>query len=1143
MSGASLVRRPQRVVLMFRWMRILRLLGFVSGVAVLASLLASSSAVAAQPPSGGGASAGEAGPYADTPAGAFYAEPVARLSERGVFAGTLCEAGFCPDEAVDRKTMAVWIVRLLDGADPAAVSVSSFSDVAADSFYAPFVERMAELGVTQGCGDGSRFCPDQHVTRAVMASFLARAYDLPAASAPTFSDVDADAWYASDVTKLAASGITTGCGDGSGFCPDDDTTRAQMAAFLWRTVNADGPTAPPVEVWAIGESVSVGAEHSCAVRADHTVTCWGSNDDNKTDAPSGKFLTVSAGEHQSCAVRIDRTLTCWGDSSVTLRFAGIEDAPPGFFVSVSAGNRLSCGLQVDQKITCWGPAGVSPTVDRFLSVSSGNQFACGVRVGQSAACWGLDPQNHFIAGPLHAPTGRFLSVSAGWDQACGVRADQSAVCWGKSGETRHAPTGRFLSVSAGDGAACGLRADRTIMCWTASGDSVDAPTGRFLSVSAGSGQACGLRADKAMECWALRGRDVPPTGKFLSLSTGGCGVRADQTLTCWSVDEYGRFHERSTPSGKFLSVSSQLSVSPQGSGKGDHCGVRADQTLSCWTWRGADVEEFGTLPPDKFVSVSRGPCALRADQTAACFRTGSAILRVLETPSGRFLSVSDFCGVRFDQTVTCWSNDRRDGGLLEAHAPSGRFLSVSDDCGIRVDETLACWNWNGQKEVPSGRFSSVSGFGSSTERCGVRADKTVTCWDYGAYPYKMMNDVRDEVVAGRFLSVQVIRGILGSRYKCGIRVDETLACWGFDADESPSGPYLSPTYRAGAPTLVWTGGSDDATAAATAKSETLSAGHWHSCGLRPDRTIQCWGSNFNWGSFPGYSGQADPVFGVFLAVSSGGGFSCGLRIDLSIACWGGKLTRFLAFPSVLDRVRDTYEQSGLFVSVSVGDGHGCGVRADQTAFCWGDDGHGEASAPAGRFSSVSAGGDHSCGVRVEGTISCWGDNGDGQVSAPVGRFLSVSAGGDHSCGVRVEGTISCWGDNGDGQVSAPVGRFLSVSAGGDHSCGVRVDQTITCWGSNQDRHGNHIGQAVAPSGRFLAVSAGHRHSCALGTDGAVTCWGDNSSGWPVDEAECSAWTGGHPNLCPGISDRDRPSGQSDPPAGRFLTPPPSSTTE
>ncbi|MCY4665828.1 MAG: S-layer homology domain-containing protein [Acidimicrobiaceae bacterium] len=165
------------------------------------------------------------------------------MATQGVFAGTECNngSGFCPDDALDRQTMAVWVVRLLDGADPAPVSQTRFNDVDATGFYAPFIERMAELKVTTGCGDGSGFCPDRSVSRAQMAVFLSRAYSRADAPDPGFSDVPAGAWYGSAVAKLAGSGITQGCGDGTMFCPGDDTTRAQMATFLHRAENRPDP--------------------------------------------------------------------------------------------------------------------------------------------------------------------------------------------------------------------------------------------------------------------------------------------------------------------------------------------------------------------------------------------------------------------------------------------------------------------------------------------------------------------------------------------------------------------------------------------------------------------------------------------------------------------------------------------------------------------------------------------------------------------------------------------------------------------------------------------------------------------------------------------------------------------------------------
>ena len=171
--------------------------------------------------------------FGDVPQTAYYAAPVADLDAKGVFNGTLCEDGFCPWKPIDRKTMAVWIVRVLDGQDPSPITRSRFNDVDPASFHARFIERMAELEVTSGCGDGSGFCPDRTVSRAEMAAFFSRAYDLPPGPDPGFSDVPGDAWYTADVEKFAAAGITVGCGGGM-FCPSGPTTRGQMATFLHR---------------------------------------------------------------------------------------------------------------------------------------------------------------------------------------------------------------------------------------------------------------------------------------------------------------------------------------------------------------------------------------------------------------------------------------------------------------------------------------------------------------------------------------------------------------------------------------------------------------------------------------------------------------------------------------------------------------------------------------------------------------------------------------------------------------------------------------------------------------------------------------------------------------------------------------------
>ena len=174
-------------------------------------------------------------PFTDTPQDAFYSDAVNTLADRGLFEGTLCAQGMlCPGDSIDRKTMAVWIVRTLDGQDPAEIPTSRFSDVAAGSFHAPFIERMAQLGVTAGCGGGN-FCPDGTVNRDQMAVFLTAAFDLEPGPDPGFTGVAPDAWYHDQVAALAASGITAGCGDDI-FCPKLRTLRGQMALFLYKAL-------------------------------------------------------------------------------------------------------------------------------------------------------------------------------------------------------------------------------------------------------------------------------------------------------------------------------------------------------------------------------------------------------------------------------------------------------------------------------------------------------------------------------------------------------------------------------------------------------------------------------------------------------------------------------------------------------------------------------------------------------------------------------------------------------------------------------------------------------------------------------------------------------------------------------------------
>jgi len=122
---------------------------------------------------------------------------------------------------------------------PAVGAGSGFTDVATDYWAAAWIKQLAAEGITGGCGAGI-YCPDATVTRAQMAIFLLKAkhgssYSPPIATG-VFTDVPVGYWADKWIEQLASEGITGGCGTGI-YCPDNSVTRAQMAVFLVKTFN------------------------------------------------------------------------------------------------------------------------------------------------------------------------------------------------------------------------------------------------------------------------------------------------------------------------------------------------------------------------------------------------------------------------------------------------------------------------------------------------------------------------------------------------------------------------------------------------------------------------------------------------------------------------------------------------------------------------------------------------------------------------------------------------------------------------------------------------------------------------------------------------------------------------------------------
>jgi len=159
------------------------------------------------------------------------------IAARSITVG--CGGGnYCPDTPTTRAQMAVFLEKGKRGATfVPPLPTGQFTDLPTSYWAAGWIEQLFADGITTGCGEGN-FCPDLAVTRAQMAVFLLKAkYGstyTPPAQIGVFGDMPIGHWAGPWIERLAAEGITAGCGSGV-YCPDNPVTRGQMAVFLTKT--------------------------------------------------------------------------------------------------------------------------------------------------------------------------------------------------------------------------------------------------------------------------------------------------------------------------------------------------------------------------------------------------------------------------------------------------------------------------------------------------------------------------------------------------------------------------------------------------------------------------------------------------------------------------------------------------------------------------------------------------------------------------------------------------------------------------------------------------------------------------------------------------------------------------------------------
>jgi uncharacterized repeat protein (TIGR01451 family) len=370
-----------------------------------------------------------------------------------------------------------------------------------------------------------------------------------------------------------------------------------VSLVVMLTLWAGAGTAPGDQNESAGRPLQQGAisaafSHACAVAADGSVRCWGSDSQGQL-----------------------------GDGGTT---SGVNASPVGAVAlgqparAVAANTGFTCALLIDGSVRCWGDD-VSGELGDGAATTAGSSAPVGaVALGQPAR-----------------------AITAGGDYVCALLNDGSVRCWGRNfyGELGNGSAGSAVNdapvaavqlgqpavaISAGNASTCALLADGSVRCWgyDTDGELGDGGTTDVTNatpkaavalgqparaISVGDAHACALLADGAVRCWgsdslgqlgdgsATTGGSSAPVGAVAlgqaatAVTAEGsftCALLADSTIRCWGRDTYGQLGDGGTtnainalPGGVVALGQPARAVTAGGLGA---CAVLADSTVRCW---------------------------------------------------------------------------------------------------------------------------------------------------------------------------------------------------------------------------------------------------------------------------------------------------------------------------------------------------------------------------------------------------------------------------------------------------------------------------------------------------------------------------------------------------------------------------------
>ena len=360
------------------------------------------------------------------------------------------------------------------------------------------------------------------------------------------------------------------------FCPNNPVSRAQMASLLRRGLD----TRPEIGSFSIGEGprsgdtlLAASRGRTCAVRLDSTVACWGGDEgllEHMSASGLDDVAALSTGQDpigglHTCAVHTDGTVSCWGpghDGQLGQGNTSTHHLPvvvPGITgaVAVAVGSSFTCVAHRDGGVSCWGrnwygQLGVRteessrrtpervPGLADVVAISAGQDHICAVRGNGDLSCWGWvygDSPSFRITS-----VGLVASVSSGGTQTCVTTVDGHVYCWDLDTTTvRQASLVSGISdaveTSVGDGAVCVLHRDGGVSCW---GENSVGQVGEDTTVPRSEPVRLGGIADAV---------DVGVSSGSPDVGPHACAVHQDGSVSCWGGNELGQLGDGTRDNG------------------------------------------------------------------------------------------------------------------------------------------------------------------------------------------------------------------------------------------------------------------------------------------------------------------------------------------------------------------------------------------------------------------------------------------------------------------------------------------------------------------------------------------------------------------------------------------------------------------